>query len=137
MNVLVVGVDGSPASVKAVNWIGRRGGDRPQRVVVVAAVDPGMAAADSELARLEREKANGHVRSATASLAGLGATVEGRVVDGDPRKVLVEIARDEKAELLVLGSHGKNAIERLLLGSVAAHLVNHAPCNVLIVRLAD
>ncbi|HEY4159369.1 MAG TPA: universal stress protein [Polyangiaceae bacterium] len=39
-----------------------------------------------------------------------------------------------RADLLVVGSHGRTGVERLLLGSVAEHLVRHAPCTVLVAR---
>jgi universal stress protein A len=46
----------------------------------------------------------------------------------------VDEARREKADLIVVGSHGRSGMAKLLLGSVAAHVVSHAPCSVLVVR---
>ncbi len=135
MNV-ILGVDGSPASMKAVEWVARSA-DAAARVLVIAAVHPGPAMPDSELVRLEREAAQGHVQEATRMLAALGSRVIGRVVDGDPRRVLVDIARTENADLLVVGSRGRTGIARLLLGSVASHVASHAPCSALIVRDRD
>ena len=89
---------------------------------------------DSLIVKLEREAAEGHVRTATGALTALGSRVVGRVVDGDPREVLVDIAFAEKTDLLVVGSRGRTGIARLLLGSVASHVAAHAPCSVLIVR---
>jgi nucleotide-binding universal stress UspA family protein len=53
---------------------------------------------------------------------------------GDPRSVLIEAARREKSDLLVIGSHGRSGMAKLLLGSVASHVVGHAPCSVLVVK---
>ena len=53
----------------------------------------------------------------------------GRPVDG-----IVEYARDEQIDLVVMGSHGQSAVTRFLLGSVAERVVRHAPCPVLTVR---
>lgn len=47
---------------------------------------------------------------------------------------IVRLARNEEADLVVLGSHGRGAIAHLLLGSVAERVVRKAPCSVLVVR---
>jgi nucleotide-binding universal stress UspA family protein len=67
-------------------------------------------------------------------LADAGLKATGRMELGDPRSVLVEAARREKADLIVIGSHGRSGVAKLLLGSVASHIVGHAPCNVLVVK---
>jgi nucleotide-binding universal stress UspA family protein len=130
--IVVVGVDGSPYSMKAVEWVANSPA-AVERVVVVSAAHAGMAMSDSRLVQLVREAAEGHVREATQALTAL-SKVTGRVVDGEPRTVLVDAARAEDADLLVVGSRGRTGVARLLLGSVAAHVAEHAPCNTLIVR---
>lgn len=62
--------------------------------------------------------------------------VEARMVtlDGNPADALVDYAAKEKADLLVVGSHGAGAIERFLLGSTSTRVVHHATCPVLVVR---
>ncbi len=57
--------------------------------------------------------------------------VEARIAS--PWKGICEIAKETKADLIVIGSHGYSGIERLL-GTTAATVVNHAECSVLIVR---
>jgi hypothetical protein len=51
-----------------------------------------------------------------------------------PADVLCRAAADHGADLLVVGSHGRTGLERLLLGSVAERVIRHAPCPVLCVR---
>ncbi len=51
-----------------------------------------------------------------------------------PGRALVEMAEDESADLLILGSHGRSGLSRAFLGSVAERVVRHAPCPVLVVR---
>jgi nucleotide-binding universal stress UspA family protein len=63
-----------------------------------------------------------------------GVTLTGQVVCGDARDALVEAATKAKADLLVVGTHGRRGIQRALLGSVAESIVRHAPCPVLVVR---
>jgi nucleotide-binding universal stress UspA family protein len=53
---------------------------------------------------------------------------------GSPESRIVETAEQMHAELIVVGSHGYNRWERLLLGSVSDSVVHHAPCSVLVVR---
>jgi nucleotide-binding universal stress UspA family protein len=67
-------------------------------------------------------------------LRGAGFTTAAKVLPGDPREVLVEAAHAENADLLVVGSHGRTGFAKLILGSVAAHVVSHAPCNVLVIK---
>lgn len=56
------------------------------------------------------------------------------LVHGTPFAELVRAARNEEADLLILGTHGRGAIAHLLLGSVAERVVRAAPCPVLTVR---
>jgi universal stress protein A len=63
-----------------------------------------------------------------------GYPTSARVVSGDAREAIVETARYEKVDLIVVGSHGRTGIDKLLVGSVASHVVTHAPCSVLVVK---
>lgn len=56
------------------------------------------------------------------------------VVDGSPAKEIVKAAAEWPAELIVLGSHGRRGVARAILGSVAEHVMRHAPCPVLVTR---
>ena len=67
-------------------------------------------------------------------LAG-GATVERVLVDGSPSKRIVEYAEHEHCDLVVMGTHGRGGIDRLLLGSVAERVVRTSPVPVLTVRV--
>ena len=53
---------------------------------------------------------------------------------GDPAVEICRIAAEEGAELIVLGTHGRTGILRLLMGSVAESILRHAPCPVLVYR---
>jgi nucleotide-binding universal stress UspA family protein len=53
---------------------------------------------------------------------------------GDPLRQVVEYARDESVDLIVLGTHGRSGVAHLFLGSVAERVVRTAPCPVLTVR---
>ena len=56
------------------------------------------------------------------------------VWEGDPGPSIVEAAAAENVDLVVIGTRGRNRIERAVLGSVSDHVVRHAACPVLVVR---
>ncbi len=56
------------------------------------------------------------------------------ILNGSPERRIVEKAEEIQADLIILGSHGYNRWERLLLGSVSDSVIHHAPCSVLVVR---
>jgi universal stress protein A len=57
-----------------------------------------------------------------------------RLTMGDPAGEIVRIAGEEGAEMIVLGTHGRTGVTRLLMGSVAEAIVRRAPCPVLVYR---
>lgn len=103
--------------------------------------DPYMlqAATPVMIERLERER-----EQLTAQLAELAEReVSGRVPytaelrEGEPRQVMLDAAASLKPDLLVVGSHGRGAVMRLLLGSVSTYLAQHSPIPVLVVPTAN
>jgi nucleotide-binding universal stress UspA family protein len=73
-------------------------------------------------------------RAAAMLLERASFVVETIVRQGDPRREIVEAAKDWDAELIVVGSHGRTGLQRLILGSVAEYVVRHAPCSVEVSR---
>lgn len=70
-----------------------------------------------------------------ANFAGVEAT--GKVLVGYPAEAVLSLAEDEEADLLVMGTHGRKGIDRILFGSVAERVVKSARCPVLTVRPED
>jgi len=56
------------------------------------------------------------------------------VKDGDARHGILDAAKELEADLIVMGTHGRSGIARVLLGSVAEYIVRRAPCSVLTIR---
>lgn len=73
-------------------------------------------------------------RSLQGILDRLGLSAEIRVESGDPGERIVAMAETEKVDLIVVGSHHKGTLRRLLGRSVADDVAHHAPCPVLLVR---
>lgn len=63
--------------------------------------------------------------------------VETAVIDGTPSREIVRYAEDDDCDLVVMGTHGRGGIDRLLLGSVAEKVVRASSVPVLTVRVAD
>ena len=63
-----------------------------------------------------------------------GVRAKGLLLAGIPHDRIVRAARSTRADLIVLGTHGRTGLGRLFLGSVAARVVTLAPCPVLTVR---
>lgn len=81
----------------------------------------------------EDELANAHAEVATV-VRSLGVDAEPRLECGDPGSTICEVAATGAFDVIVVGSHGTGWMKRLLVGSVSHHVVQHAPCPVLVVR---
>jgi len=81
-----------------------------------------------------RESAEAVMESAAQHCGKLGLNVRGLVVSGGTRDAIVETAKKEKADVIVVGSRGLGTLSRLLLGSVSDYVVKCAPCPVLVAR---
>lgn len=71
-------------------------------------------------------------RLTDAGTSGLSLFVHARI--GSPADELVQLAREAQADILVVGTHGRSGVGRILLGSVAEKVVRFAPCPVLVAR---
>lgn len=135
-NKVLVPVDFSEASLKAVD-VALKMVAAPSDIHLIhvlpmlAPAEPGVIwnAIDDE----SREK---HVREALAERLAddLFAAVQFKVAIGDPGHEIADYAEEVGADLIVLPSHGRTGITRLLVGSVAERVVRLAHCPVLVLR---
>jgi len=65
-----------------------------------------------------------------------GISTEGRVLSGRPAEAIVEVANAKGVDLIVMGSHGRTGLDRVLLGSVSDRVIGYAECAVLVVKAA-
>jgi nucleotide-binding universal stress UspA family protein len=86
------------------------------------------------LDELQRENAQQRLQPLVERFAAAGKKAVTELRSGDPASGLLEAAADEGAGLLVLGAHGRGAVERFLLGSVSQNVLHHAPYSVLLVK---
>jgi nucleotide-binding universal stress UspA family protein len=83
----------------------------------------------------ERKEAQALVTHAEQVLRSAGFKATSAVREGDPKSIVIDLAVEWHADLIVLGSHGRKAIDRFMLGSVSDAVARHAPCSVEIVRV--
>lgn len=61
--------------------------------------------------------------------------VEHILAEGDPAQEILRVARETNCGLIVMGTHGRSGLQRLLMGSVAEQVMRHASCPLLTVKL--
>jgi len=89
---------------------------------------------NGEVVAAMRDAANRGLAQAIVRVRGRNVEIEPRVQIGDPRTCIDESAKEIGAQLIVMGTHGRRGVSRLLLGSVAEAVVRTSPIPVLTVR---
>lgn len=140
---ILLAIDGSAPSQDAIDEVAHRPWPSPSTVRILSVIQPYtppatefvLAAATLKEIR-ERQAADAEqlTRRAGERIAASGLSVETAVGEGDPRTAIVDAADEWQADLIVVGSHGRTGLERLILGSVAQAVVAHAHCSVEVVR---
>lgn len=141
---IVVGVDGSDPSRKAVHWALNEAAVRGAKLVAVHAwayypslpsdsLDPMLMTPDfnETLGRDADRFVQREVERLRAEAGAEDVEIEARAVEGPAASVLVEVAKD--AQMLVLGTRGHGGFSGLLLGSVSQQVSHHAPCPLVLV----
>jgi nucleotide-binding universal stress UspA family protein len=134
--MIVVGVDGTEVSKNALEWAVREGKVRHTQVHIVHAwrFDPMTDLLPRQ--QIKEDSTELLVRE-VAAVTGTpdSDNVSYASVQGDAARVLHEVS--EGADMLVLGSHQRNALGEVLLGSVSRECVRHATCPVVVVPTGD
>jgi nucleotide-binding universal stress UspA family protein len=84
-----------------------------------------------------RDDAEAAVRAVVDRAEAAGVTAETVVADGTPSNEIVRYAEEEDCDLIVMGTHGRGGIDRLLLGSVAEKVVRAADVPVMTMQVSD
>src|SRR3954468_16714814 len=140
MQSIIVGTDGSPdaeAAVRQAIKIAKRSGARLNLVSAYPEVLTHSELISRSAKRQPidlREVAEGLLARAEAEVEDEGVEVVTHARAGEPAHVLLEVAVEKDADLIVIGARGLMALERFLLGSVSSKLAHHAECSLMIVR---
>ncbi|MBI5663893.1 MAG: universal stress protein [Nitrospirae bacterium] len=121
------------ALIEASNWIKKHGG----KLIMVHAVyfdteEFGIAPEQLEKRLKLGEKVC--VQTKERLTSEFGIEVQSLLCEGDPPTVVVDIAKEKKADLIVLGTYGRRGINRLLMGSVTSQVIVNSPVDVLVVK---
>ena len=85
---------------------------------------------------LEKEGAEEEQKLATLineeQMAGIVADYA--IYEGSAEECILDYAKRQEADIIIMGSHGRRGLKRMILGSVAEHVIRRAPCPVLIVK---
>jgi nucleotide-binding universal stress UspA family protein len=135
---VVAGFDGSAEALEAVDVAARLRDELGGQLILVEAVrppvgwsPPGAPMIDwRSIAEEQRVVAGRELREA---LDRIGGDAELRVDIGDAGSVLVSVAQDNDADVLVVGSRGWGPLRRIVLGSTSNHVIHHARCPVIVV----
>ena len=140
---ILVPVDGSPPALHAVDKARAVACAFRSSVTLIYVIDPyaftGMGAdfsyGQSEYLRAAMVEANEAISAARQVFEAQGILVNGSVVESHSvYHAILEAAETLNADLVVMGSHGRRGLEKLVLGSVTAQVLSHAHLPVLVVR---
>jgi len=140
---ILIGLDASNHSERVLDFVTRMRWPAGSRVIVLSVLQPvaSTVAGAYEPTVIPQENLEGMrqqleelVARAEGKMREVGFATEGRVLAGDPRQSLIDVAQSERADLIVVGSHGRSGIAKMMLGSVSSHIVTHAHCSVLVVK---
>lgn len=143
---ILVATDGSALSKKAVKSAVELAAQNNADLVAVTVVprypknyfDGAMVFSHDEVARIERqwaEAAQGRLDEATALAEAAGVRSKTATVNSDlVGEAVIAAAKKHKSDLIVMASHGRKGIKRLLLGSETQHVLTHSTLPVLVLR---
>lgn len=140
---IVVATDGSKYSAAAASE-GISIAKRNNAKLTVLAVVPADIAmpTDIDFAALQRDKladqdmqmAEKNAKAVKEAAQKAGVDAQAFVMSGKPADAIIEIAKDKSADLIVVGSHGRTGLDRLLMGSVTERVIVMSSCAVLAVK---
>lgn len=139
---ILIGVDGSRASEVACHFVAGRTWPAGTRIGLISAFESpvdwtGLAPPVPDAVDAEAEAAELVLEQGAAELRARGWSVDTQFLSGNPAEVLTRAATEQSASLVVVGNRGLGPIASAIIGSVSAHLVDHAPCPVLVVRSTE
>ncbi|WP_029525418.1 universal stress protein [Polaromonas glacialis] len=140
---ILVPVDGSPVARQAVDKARAIACAFRSSVTLIYVIDPyaftnrdaDFSYGQSEYLRAATVEANEAIGAARQVFEAQGMFVKGSVVEGHSvYQAILEAAETLDADLVVMGSHGRRSLDKLVLGSVTAQVLSHAHLPVLVVR---
>jgi nucleotide-binding universal stress UspA family protein len=133
---VLVATDGSKHSAiavdHAINFAKSYGGEL--KVLSVVDMPDELYGEAPELVDDLVKKSRAFAEKAQEQAEANGVSAEIFVREAEAYKAITDLAAEEKVEIIVMGSHGRTGLKRLLMGSVTEKVIGHAPCPVLVVK---
>ncbi|NNC93232.1 MAG: universal stress protein [Acidimicrobiia bacterium] len=138
---ILIGVDGSPGAQSAARLGGEMAEGRNAQVLLVHAaplpsLSPGQPLSEQTLATMD-EMADAAFEAAEGILADLNVEAERVILAGSPAEVILSVAEDREADVIVVGHRGFGGMKRFILGSVSSKLAHTARCALLLAPVAE
>ncbi len=136
---IMVPLDGSSFAEEALPYA-RGLAEQNQATLLLARVEetfeppPGVFVPATALPEVFQLGAGEYLEQQAARLTLAGLNVQTILLEGKVADALLKCAREEKVNLIVMSTHGRTGLSRLLMGSVAERIVHDAPCPVLLIR---
>ena len=144
---ILLATDGSESAREAVDYVMRFPFPKASEVTVLTVIDQDVfkdedmqglndeqESALQETEKLVREEAQELLARETQRLRNAGLSESGELRIGHPAEEIVRAAEQLDSDCVIVGSHGMSGVKRFLLGSVSDHVLQYAPCSVLIVK---
>lgn len=135
---IMLATDLSPASEQAGREALELAAGLRAELLIVSVIDPrslrlpgGRFGVRVDQVRTARESA---AQELVSRGRATGVRVSFLIWEGEPGEAIVDAARSEAVDFVVVGSHGRGSVGRFFLGSVSDHVVHNAPCPVIVVR---
>lgn len=137
---ILVPVDGSERSCRAAAFAAELARCTASSLTLIHVLNaegmilPGASALSSEELVAARDRGAEPAFAAARTAIGGGLELDIEATIGKPSMEIIRHAKENDTDLIVMGSRGRSEVQELLLGSVSAQVIHHAPCSVTIVR---
>lgn len=140
MRNVLIPLDGSEPSERALDHATETLPDAS--IILLSVIDPsagfgagaGAPGAAEVWYNTQKERMEGRLQEASDEMEDRGMSVETAIETGRPSTMIIKYAEDNDVDHIIMGSHGREGVSRLLLGSVAERVIRRASVPVTVVR---
>jgi nucleotide-binding universal stress UspA family protein len=134
---ILVAVDGSESANKAFQraiYLAQKCSSKLDLVHVIQCEVGGDSANTFEIIEDVKDKAMKTLEGYRVEATKNNVSVQITIMQGDPAKVIIDIAKAKSYDLIIMGTRGRSSFQELLIGSVSQKVMHHASCPVMVVR---
>jgi nucleotide-binding universal stress UspA family protein len=138
IKLILVPTDGSGHSVRAAEYAVSVAKVHKAKILVVYVIDnfvvDQFAKVSSSIEQDLKESGQGYINYIVGLAEKQGVAVESIVTKGQPYEKIVDLAKNQTVDLIVMGTTGRRSTERILIGSVTQRVIEYSPCPVLVIK---